>query len=342
MNPHSTHSIRFGLPGITVVILCAISGLVAVAWYISTAHNATDEETALGTHTTERLDDENPHEDVQDEAPLEEVETNIESASVSESQARTSAARQDSPPMEVQPAPCTPDMLECWDGSFVGRAGPNCQFAACPVKRVKDDPPLAVPSCRGPDVARHTELAKAHMDTIRISAYVDIDSRTDVGPCYDENISWSQFDVRYWRFETRAGTIVVNGDTEEVTFTPEPMRDTPDLVAIYKPTDVLTLANGDILEVDLDLLGHSPEAGIVAMFVLFNEDNEEIHQYTATVGNYGDGVKEISFRLRNAPPDTYRLRVHIIYSLPAMELDNLGLYIPLARYTTEPIIIIEP
>lgn len=27
---------------------------------------------------------------------------------------------------------CTQDAMECPDGSFVGRVGPNCEFAACP------------------------------------------------------------------------------------------------------------------------------------------------------------------------------------------------------------------
>lgn len=29
---------------------------------------------------------------------------------------------------------CTQDAMMCSDGSYVGRVGPNCEFAACPVQ----------------------------------------------------------------------------------------------------------------------------------------------------------------------------------------------------------------
>ncbi len=42
------------------------------------------------------------------------------------------------PPVEVpnqpaEPVACTMDAKMCPDGSYVGRQGPNCEFAACPV-----------------------------------------------------------------------------------------------------------------------------------------------------------------------------------------------------------------
>lgn len=39
------------------------------------------------------------------------------------------------PPAEPEPQPvaCTQDAMMCPDGSFVGRVGPNCEFAACPL-----------------------------------------------------------------------------------------------------------------------------------------------------------------------------------------------------------------
>lgn len=35
-------------------------------------------------------------------------------------------------PPEPQPVACTMDAKECPDGSFIGRNGPDCEFAACP------------------------------------------------------------------------------------------------------------------------------------------------------------------------------------------------------------------
>ncbi len=36
------------------------------------------------------------------------------------------------PGMEEDQVVCTQDAMECPDGSYVGRSGPNCEFAACP------------------------------------------------------------------------------------------------------------------------------------------------------------------------------------------------------------------
>ncbi len=33
-----------------------------------------------------------------------------------------------------EPVFCTQDAMECPDGSFVGRVGPNCEFAPCPAR----------------------------------------------------------------------------------------------------------------------------------------------------------------------------------------------------------------
>ena len=35
-------------------------------------------------------------------------------------------------PMVDEPVACTMDAKECPDGSYVGRVGPNCDFATCP------------------------------------------------------------------------------------------------------------------------------------------------------------------------------------------------------------------
>ena len=37
----------------------------------------------------------------------------------------------DDPP----PVACTDDAMKCPDGSYVGRTGPKCEFAPCPVKK---------------------------------------------------------------------------------------------------------------------------------------------------------------------------------------------------------------
>ncbi len=38
------------------------------------------------------------------------------------------------PPSPVNPVACTQEAKLCPDGSYVSRTGPNCEFAACPVK----------------------------------------------------------------------------------------------------------------------------------------------------------------------------------------------------------------
>lgn len=34
---------------------------------------------------------------------------------------------------------CTQEAMQCPDGSYVGRTGPNCEFAACPIMNVELD-----------------------------------------------------------------------------------------------------------------------------------------------------------------------------------------------------------
>jgi len=35
-------------------------------------------------------------------------------------------------PKDIEPVFCTADAKLCPDGSYVGRTGPNCEFAICP------------------------------------------------------------------------------------------------------------------------------------------------------------------------------------------------------------------
>jgi uncharacterized protein (UPF0179 family) len=46
-------------------------------------------------------------------------------------------------PAVEEPVDCTKEVKECSDGSFVGREGPNCEFATCPV--VADNEELQAP-----------------------------------------------------------------------------------------------------------------------------------------------------------------------------------------------------
>ncbi len=38
-------------------------------------------------------------------------------------------------PNEEEPVACTMEARACPDGSYVGREGPNCEFAVCPIPR---------------------------------------------------------------------------------------------------------------------------------------------------------------------------------------------------------------
>jgi len=43
------------------------------------------------------------------------------------------------PPDTAGPTACTEEAMECPDGSSVGRAGPECEFEACPEPAAADD-----------------------------------------------------------------------------------------------------------------------------------------------------------------------------------------------------------
>lgn len=44
----------------------------------------------------------------------------------------TAAAKHTGAPQKPEQVACTMDAKLCPDGSYVGRQGPNCEFAACP------------------------------------------------------------------------------------------------------------------------------------------------------------------------------------------------------------------
>lgn len=44
----------------------------------------------------------------------------------------TSSVKVDSTMKGSEPVACTEDAMRCPDGSYVGRTGPNCEFAPCP------------------------------------------------------------------------------------------------------------------------------------------------------------------------------------------------------------------
>jgi len=41
-------------------------------------------------------------------------------------------------PNEIEPVACTMEAKLCPDGSYVGRSGPNCEFAECPAPIFED------------------------------------------------------------------------------------------------------------------------------------------------------------------------------------------------------------
>lgn len=41
-------------------------------------------------------------------------------------------------PSEMEPVACTMEAKLCPDGSYVGRSGPNCEFAECPTPLFED------------------------------------------------------------------------------------------------------------------------------------------------------------------------------------------------------------
>ena len=43
-----------------------------------------------------------------------------------------------------QPVACTQEAKACPDGSYVGRSGPNCEFAVCPTNKATSTPPAPV------------------------------------------------------------------------------------------------------------------------------------------------------------------------------------------------------
>ncbi len=47
------------------------------------------------------------------------------------------------------PMACTQDAMQCPDGSYVGRTGPQCQFAVCPQKTVTTPPESQLGTVKG-------------------------------------------------------------------------------------------------------------------------------------------------------------------------------------------------
>jgi hypothetical protein len=43
----------------------------------------------------------------------------------------------------AKPVACSQEAKQCPDGSYVGRSGPNCEFAACPEPKATTTPPIA-------------------------------------------------------------------------------------------------------------------------------------------------------------------------------------------------------
>ena len=58
---------------------------------------------------------------------------------------------------KVEPKACTMDAKVCPNGSSVGRTGPNCEFAACPVVKVEEKP-IEKPAETGPKTYTMAEV----------------------------------------------------------------------------------------------------------------------------------------------------------------------------------------
>ncbi len=43
-------------------------------------------------------------------------------------------------PPKNEPVFCTQDAMQCSDGSYVSRVGPNCEFAQCPLPKATSTP----------------------------------------------------------------------------------------------------------------------------------------------------------------------------------------------------------
>jgi hypothetical protein len=80
------------------------------------------------------------------------------------------------------------------------------------------DREITLPYCESADIDKHYTLANEYIEESVSSKYsVNMESHRQVGPCNQGNIAWTAFDV-VDEENNVVGEVVVNGDTEEVSF----------------------------------------------------------------------------------------------------------------------------
>lgn len=79
------------------------------------------------------------------------------------------------------PTACTMDAKACPDGSYVGRTGPNCEFAACPTVKTEEKPTVEATKPTGP--ATYT--------------MADVQAKAAAGQCWSV-ISGKVYDLTSW------------------------------------------------------------------------------------------------------------------------------------------------
>lgn len=102
----------------------------------------------------------------------------------------------DSPDKEPDMVFCTMDAKQCPDGSYVGRSGPDCEFAACPdttpvpvESGTKFCPEIYQPVCAQVQVECITTPCNPVSQTFSNGCFADIDSRVisyDTGACEEQ------------------------------------------------------------------------------------------------------------------------------------------------------------
>lgn len=77
-----------------------------------------------------------------------------------------------------------------------------------------------MPYCNVPEEGYHLSLATDYIESIQPDYIVVKESKEHIGPCNNGNTAWTQFDV-HDPSGMLVGVVVVNGDTDEITFTME-------------------------------------------------------------------------------------------------------------------------
>ncbi len=106
------------------------------------------------------------------------------------------------PTVEIAPPDiaraCTMDAMECPDGSFVGRTGPNCEFICPPVEAATTSTAAQIPA----DIQAHIDEKANRIKITQPAPMTEISSPLPL----------SGDAVGYWFFEASAPVMLVNWD----------------------------------------------------------------------------------------------------------------------------------